>query len=74
MSPDRLVTWGKAGSGSLNPARAQVGRTPMSTVDSQKPAIGADEAALADGAWLAPAVAVGIGELFAGAMALADGL
>ncbi|HEY8868832.1 MAG TPA: hypothetical protein VIM30_05535 [Candidatus Limnocylindrales bacterium] len=46
----------------------------MSTVDSQKPAIGADEAALADGAWLAPAVAVGIGELFAGAMALADGL
>jgi hypothetical protein len=46
----------------------------MLTVDSQRPAIGDDEAALADGAWLAPGVAVGIGELFAGAVALGDGL
>jgi hypothetical protein len=46
----------------------------MSTVDSQKPAIGDEEAALADGAWLAPAVAVSIGELLAGPMAPGDGL
>jgi hypothetical protein len=45
----------------------------MSTVDPQSPAIGDDVAALADGAWLAAAVAVGVPP-FAGGMALSDGL
>ena len=44
------MTWGMAGSGSLNPARAQLGSTPVPMSDTQGPAIGDNDALLSDGA------------------------